>query len=42
MPSEPRPNIRESVNYPFSPSTMEDIDYAIYNYVNDEIGRAHV
>lgn len=37
MPSEPRPNIRESVNYPFSPSTMEDIDYAIYNYVNDEL-----
>ena len=37
MPSEPRPNIKELVDYPFSPSTMEDIDYAIYNYINDEL-----
>lgn len=37
MPSEPHPNIKKTIEYPFSPSSMEDIDYAMYNYVNNEL-----
>lgn len=37
MPSNSIVNTQLNASYPLSPSTMEDIDYAIYNYINDEL-----
>jgi hypothetical protein len=37
MPLDTPLNTQLSASYPLAPSTLEDIDYAIYNYLNDEL-----
>ncbi len=31
------PNVSREMTYPLSPSTVEDIDYAIYEYINEKL-----
>ena len=37
MPKNTPLNERLNTTYPLNPSTLEDIDYAIYNYLNEEL-----
>ena len=31
------PNVQNKAVYPLSPSTLEDVDYALYEFINDEL-----
>ena len=37
MPIRTPTNVQLSSSYSLAPSTLEDIDYALYNYINDEL-----
>ena len=37
MPVRTPVDVQLSSSYSLAPSTLEDIDYALYNYVNDQL-----